>query len=124
MAANSYVLDTHVGVSIFHKKRKEALIDALIEKDLIIISASEQEKEFLHVTHYPEIAQLLLGNPENYVQYLESIAGMFSTGKRFSLLTDYKDNYLVDLAWQTGSILVSDDRTFKPLRLLKQPKWK
>ncbi len=42
MAANSYVLDTHVWISLFHKNRKENLIDALIEKDLIIVSAEQQ----------------------------------------------------------------------------------
>lgn len=78
----------------------------------------------LHVIHYPEIHELMPGKPEQYASFLSSIAEMYPTDKRFSLLTDYKDNYLVDLAWQSESILVSDDRSFKPLHLLKQPKVK
>jgi len=37
-------------------------------------------------------------------------------------LFDYKDNYLVDLANQTGSKLITNDKGFRILKKLSHPK--
>jgi len=125
MEENSFVLDTHVWVSIFHRNKTEELLDALIENGITLVSTTEQEKELLHILHdYPEVKELLPGNPKDYAALLTSITQSFSSQKRFALLTDYRDNYLVDLAHQSQSVLVSDDSTFKPLKLMKRPKVK
>lgn len=125
MEENNFVLDTHVWVSIFHRNRIEDLIDAVIEKGITLVSTSEQEKELLHIINdYEEVRQLLRGNADDYARQLTSMTESFPSQKRFALLTDYKDNYLVDLAHQSRSILVSDDATFKPLKLMKRPRVK
>ena len=125
MAENSFVLDTHVWVSIFHRNKAEQLLDELIEKDIRLMSTPEQEKELLHIIHdYPEVKELLPGKAEEYLQFLASITQSFLSQKRFALLMDHGDNYLVDLAHQSQSILVSDDKSFKPLRLMKRPRVK
>jgi putative PIN family toxin of toxin-antitoxin system len=119
---SKYVLDTHVWISIFHGGKNEFLLDALLNNSITLISTAEQEKEFLHVLHYPAVQELLPGKPEGYRAFLKSISIHFPSKKRFALLADYKDNYLVDLAWQSNSILVSDDRGFKSLKLMQRPK--
>lgn len=67
---------------------------------------------------------LMATSPEEYITFIDAISEIYESQKRFSLLTDYKDNYLVDLAWQSKAILVSDDKHFSPLRRLTRPKVK
>ncbi len=123
MVENKLVLDTHVWVSIFHKHREEDLIDAISFKRLLLISCHEQLKEFNHIaTSKEQVRKMLSSTPENYLQFISGVAEIKHTQKRFSLLHDYKDNYLVDLTWQSKSVLVSDDVGFAPLKKLKQPK--
>jgi putative PIN family toxin of toxin-antitoxin system len=123
MEESKLVLDTHVWVSIFHKGREEDLVNAIPEKGLTLICCDEQLKEFHHIaTTKEQVTKMLPSKPEDYVPFFHLIAQFADTQKRFSLLADYKDNYLVDLAWQTDSILVSDDSGFAILKKLKQPK--
>lgn len=90
-----------------------------------MVTTSEQEKKPLHIIHdYEEVSELLPNKPEEYTRFLFSITESFPSRKQFALLTDYKDNYLVDLAHQSQSTLVSDDKSFKPLKLMQRPKVK
>ena len=89
----------------------------------MLVSCEEQLKEFNHIsTSKEQVIKMLPSKPEDYLPFIRLITQFSRTQKRFSLLADYKDNYLVDLAWQTQSILVSDDKGFMPLNKLKQPK--
>jgi putative PIN family toxin of toxin-antitoxin system len=125
MEENRVVLDTHVWVSIFHKNREEDLIDAIPSKKLLLITCEEQLKEFLHIAATKEeLKSMLSSKPRTYVQFIRSITQICHTEKRFSLLFDHKDNYLVDLCWQAHCILVSDDVGFRPLRKMQRPKVK
>ncbi len=99
--ANRFVLDTNIWIGIFHKNRVGKLIESLIENDFILVSASEQHKEFLHVLFfYDKIQKLLKDDYDSYIDMMIAIAETKETSKRFALINDYKDNYLVDLAWQ------------------------
>lgn len=125
MDENNFVLDTHVWISIFHKNRNEKLLNAVIENDITLISTLEQEKELLDaITKHTSLKHLLPKAPEKYSSFLRSVTFNFPSSKRFTLLTDHKDNYLVDLAWQSNSTLVSDDATFGFLKRLSRPKVK
>ena len=125
MEENRLVLDTHVWVSIFHKNREEDPVNAIPEKGLLLVSCDEQLKEFLHISATKDQVIKMLGSkPEDYALFIKSVTQSSKTEKRFSLLPDYKDNYLVDLAYQTKSILVSDDTGFNMLKKLKHPKVK
>jgi predicted nucleic acid-binding protein len=53
---------------------------------------------------------------------MEEMSKMFVAQKRYALLPDYKDNYLIDLAHQTHAILVTNDKHFKVAQKLKSPK--
>lgn len=122
MAENRFVLDTHVWISIFHTNRNEKLIDSLQEDDIIIISCDEQCKELLDVIHRPQMQGLVTKSPDEYIAFIDAVSEIYESQKRFSLLMDYKDNYLVDLAWQSKAILVSDDKHFSPLKRFSRPK--
>lgn len=125
MEENKLVLDTHVWVSIFHKNREVDLIDVIPSKSLLLISCEEQLKEFKHIALTNEkVKQMLPSKPEEYIKFIRGITQLFESQKRFSLLHDYKDNYLVDLCWQTQSILVSDDTGFASLKKMQRPKVK
>ncbi len=119
--ASRFVLDTHIWFSIFHTNRTELFIDAIEQLEISIISSDEQCKEILDVATRPEL-KIINRKPEEYILFINSIAEIYESQKRFTLLIDYKDNYLVDLAWQSKSILISDDRHFAPLRKMKSPK--
>jgi putative PIN family toxin of toxin-antitoxin system len=123
MEENKVVLDTHVWVSIFHKHREEDLIDAIAAKRLLLISCDEQLKELQTIaTTKEQVMKMLPAKPEDYLKFMTGVAEIRHSQKRFSLLLDYKDNYLVDLAWQSKSILVSDDASFAPLKKMTRPK--
>jgi putative PIN family toxin of toxin-antitoxin system len=123
MQQNKFVLDTNIWIGVFHKNRVDKLIDSIIVKDYILISCKEQHKEFLHILYYYERIQKLLKEDYNsYIDLISAITDTHETNKRFALINDYKDNYLVDLAWQTKSILVTEDKDFKLLKKLKRPK--
>lgn len=94
-------------------------------KSLLLISCEEQLKEFKHIALTNEkVKQMLSSKPENYIKLILGITQLSETKKRFSLLHDYKDNYLIDLCWQTQSILVSDDSGFAPLKKMQRSKVK
>lgn len=124
MAGNRFVLDTHVWISIFHTNSSERLIDSMQENELVIVSCDEQCKELLDVIHRPHLQGIVTRPPDEYITFINAITEIYDSQKRFSLLMDYKDNYLVDLAWQSKSILVSDDKHFSPLKRLHRPKVK
>src|ERR1700722_13932416 len=114
---NRFVLDTNIWIGIFHKNRVEKLIESLIEHDFILVSASEQHKEFLHILHfYDKLQKLLKGDYDSYIDMMVAISETKKTSKRFALINDYKDNYLVDLAWQSKSKLVTEDKDFNILK--------
>ena len=74
MEENKLVLDTHVGVSIFHKNREVDLIDAIPAKSLLLISCEEQLKEFKHIaTTNDKVKQMLSSKLEQYIQFIRGI---------------------------------------------------
>lgn len=111
-------------ISIFHTNRNEQLIDVLQNRDITIISCNEQCKELLDVIHRPELQGIVTRPPEQYIAFVDAVSEMYDSQKRFSLLTDYKDNFLVDLAWQSRSVLVSDDKHFALLKRIQKPRVK
>lgn len=122
--ANKFVADTHVWISFFYGNRLEKILLKCIEKNILFVSCNEQLKEFTSVYHYPAIKEKkLLPQPiDIYDELINNAAEFFEPQKRFALLFDYKDNYLVDLANQTGSKLITNDRGFRILKKLSHPK--
>jgi putative PIN family toxin of toxin-antitoxin system len=96
----------------------------LIESEAIEIFTSEENiSEFADVHNkHKKIAKLLPLHTSAYVEVMEAMSHIFSAQKRYALLPDYKDNYLIDLAHQSRSILVTNDRHFKVVRKIKSPK--
>ncbi len=59
---------------------------------------------------------------DKYVEAIKSITENFEHEKRYRLLNYYKDNFLVDMAHQTRSVLVTNDKGFNILKKLRSPK--
>jgi predicted nucleic acid-binding protein len=76
----------------------------------------------MDVINRPQLQNPVTRHIEEYIVFIDAICEIYESQKRFSLLTDYKDNCLVDLAWQSKSALISDDRHFAPLKRLDKPK--
>jgi putative PIN family toxin of toxin-antitoxin system len=117
------VLDTHGWISLFYRGKLEKAIQVISDKHIVLISCNEQLKEFKDVhIKTPKISKMLTLSPDYYIRAIQSICEFFEAEKRFRLLPDYKDNYLVDLAHQTKSTLVSNDKDFRTLKKLRSPK--
>lgn len=121
---NDFVADTHIWISFFYRNRMEEILQKCISKNINFRSCAEQLKEFSSVYRYPLVKKkkLLPLTLKVYQDLITNATDFFEPQKRFSLLTDYKDNYLIDLAHQTGSILISDDKGFLPMKKLAHPK--
>jgi putative PIN family toxin of toxin-antitoxin system len=118
----NHVIDTHCWVSIFHKKKLGWLLDKIILHNLVIYTTSEQLKEFADIHHKHEhIANMLPRKTEVYAEAIMETCAYYETQKRYRLGPDYKDNYLIDLALQTKSVLVSNDKGFRILRKFHLP---
>lgn len=122
--ANKFVLDTHVWISFFFRNRLEKILEHCITRNILIVSCEEQVKEFSAVYHYPKIkVKNMLSLPlDVYGDLIYNAADFFEPQKRFALLFDYKDNYIVDLAHQTQSTLITNDHGFGMLKKLSRPK--
>lgn len=123
---NKFAPDTHVWISFFHRSRLEKILQQCITQSFVLVSCEEQVKEFSAVYHYPKIKdRKMLSLPLGiYQDLIHNAADFFEPQKRFALLFDYKDNYLVDLAYQTQSTLITDDHGFRMLKKISRPKVK
>ena len=121
MENDSFVLDIHIWISIFHNNQTERLIDSLTEKQFTLYACRELQKEFEHVAHYPEIKKLLPEKISFYVNLIKQLSVFVEPEKRFALVIDYKDNYLVDCAMLSNATIVSDDKHFQFLKKLTHP---
>lgn len=118
-----YVMDTHVWVSFFFRNRFRKILQKINSEGGIIYTCSEQLNEFASIhTGNSKIAKMLPLKTRVYTQAMQLSCTDYPVQKRYSLLMDYKDNYLVDLANQTNSILVTDDKGFLLLKKFKRPK--
>ena len=117
-----FVLDVSSWVSVFYRDKHLNLIRLIEEEDICIFTNEENISEFADIhTKHKKIARLLPLHTSVYVETIEEMSRMVAVQKRYSLLRDYKDNYLVDLAHQTKAILVTNDKHFKIIRELKSP---
>lgn len=118
-----FVLDVNVWVSLFYRDKYLHLIELIEEESIEIFTSEENISEFADIhSKHKRIAELLPLHTSIYVQAMEEMSKVFSSQKRYALLPDYKDNYLVDLAHQTRSILVTNDKHFKVAKKLRSPK--
>jgi putative PIN family toxin of toxin-antitoxin system len=121
----NFVLDCNVWVSIFYRNKLEKVLNAIYAKGSNIVSCQEQFKEFADIhTKHDKISGMIPLKTEECILLMSEACELYHPAKRFTLIEDYKDNYLVDLAHQSKSILVSNDKDFDQLRKLKQPKVK
>ncbi len=120
-----FVLDVNVWVSVFYRDRQSYIISLIQDEQIDIFSNEENIAEFADVhTNHKKIAKLLPLHTSVYVETMEEMSKMYVAQKRYALLADYKDNYLIDLAHQTHSILVTNDNHFGIAKKLKSPKVK
>lgn len=121
----NHVIDTHGWVSIFHKKKLGWFLDKIILHNLIIYTTAEQLKEFEDIHHKHEhVARMLPRKAKVYIEAMMETCTCYEIQKRYRLSPDYKDNFLVDLAHQTKSVLVSNDKGFHILHKFRSPRIK
>ncbi|MDZ4846460.1 MAG: putative toxin-antitoxin system toxin component, PIN family [Chitinophagales bacterium] len=110
-------MDTHIWVSFFFRNRFQEILQKINIEDGIIYTCSEQLHEFagIHAGN-PKIAKMLPLKTQTSTRAMRFSCADFPVQKRYSLLMDYKDNYLVDLANQTNSAFVSNDKGFLILK--------
>lgn len=113
---NSFVIDTSVWVSIAYNSKLAEVAAFCIRNKVAIYASPELLKEINNTFHKPEIVQLLKVDPNVLTVAIAEIYSIIETRKAFSLLTDYKDNFIVDIAIQTKSIIVTQDKGFNVLR--------
>ena len=117
-----FVLDVNSWVSIFYRDKQLKLLKMIEEEEILIFTSEENISEFADIhTKHKKIAQLLPLHTSIYVETIEEMSTLYSAQKRYALLPDYKDNYLIDLAYQTRSVLVTNDKHFKTAEKLKSP---
>ena len=118
-----FVLDVNSWVSIFYRDKHLSLIKMIEEEEISIFTNEENISEFADIhSKHKRIAQLLPLHTSAYVEIIEEMSSLHPTQKRYVLLPDYKDNYLIDLANQTGATLVTNDKHFKIAKKLRTPK--
>lgn len=122
MSQNNFVLDCNIWFSIFHKQKAELLLDTLLNSDVELFANAELLKELLHMMHHPNTQGLIPRPFKKHIDFVKAITTDYPTDKRFALLRDYKDNYLVDLCVQSNAALVTNDKGFTMLKKLKHPK--
>lgn len=94
----------------------------MIKHNFIVHSCREQLKEFADIhTKHERIAEMLPLPTANYIAAIETTSFIAETQKRYALLLDYKDNYLIDIAHQKKAVLVSNDKGFSFTKKLKRP---
>jgi putative PIN family toxin of toxin-antitoxin system len=120
-----FVFDTNSWVSLFYRDKYLKLVAILENNEIEIFSCRENFSEFRDVhSKHPGIRKLLPSGIEKYTAAIDEICEFYEPQKRYALLNDYKDNYLIDLAHQTKSVLVTNDRHFDSAKKLRRPKVK
>jgi putative PIN family toxin of toxin-antitoxin system len=116
------VLDTHCWLSFFYRNRFEKIAQAIVDNNIFTYTCNEQIKEFRDILNkYEKVKKMLPLNENIYIEAINNLCVSFEPQKRYALLPDYKDNYLIDLAHQTKSILVTNDKHFNITKKLKSP---
>ncbi len=119
----TFVLDVNAWVSVFYRDKQLLLVRLIEDGDIDIFTSIENISEFADVhSKHSKIRRLLPLHTSVYAEAMEEISQMFTAQKRYALLPDYKDNYLIDLAYQAGATLVTNDRHFKIAKKLRSPK--
>ncbi len=119
---NKFVFDTNIWISLLHRKRNDWIYEQSILNELYLFTCIEQLKEFQDVHQkYLKVRKLLPEPTMDYVAFIMLVCDTKNVENRYQLLVDYKDNYLVDLAHQTKSTLVTNDKGFDLLKSFKTP---
>jgi len=117
-----FVLDVNSWVSVFYGDKYIDIIKLIEEENIKIFTTIENISEFADIhSKHKKIATLLPLHTSVYVEAIEKMSKMFDVQKRYVLLPDHKDNYLIDRAHQTRSILVTNGKHFKIARKLRSP---
>lgn len=122
MEISRFVLDSHVWVSFFYRGRFEKILQQVILHEVTLYTCREQLSEFADIhSKHPRIAEMLPLKTRVYTDAIRNSCILHESQKRYALLPDYKDNYLVDIAHQTKSALVTNDKGFKILKKINRP---
>ncbi len=118
----SFALDCNIWLSIFFKRKAEKVFTQIVSHQFKIVYCAELLKEFEKIHQQDDkVKKMLPYETIIYTNFIKQSAYLVEVEKRYALLNDYKDNYLVDLAHQSKSTLVSNDKGFDTLKKFHRP---
>jgi len=111
MREEKVVFDVNIFVSYIIKDRMNEIFDMVFDKNIQLYSNDDMRSELEEVLSRPKFEKYLSAPTEYYIDFFNKVTVAYSTVPAFNKCADPKDNYLFDLAYQTGSkYLVSGDK--------------
>lgn len=105
------ILDTNIWISYIIGQKLDEIAQLIFHHDLIIFSCSDLEEELEDVLRRSKFKELLRYDAEVYLNFVDRLTTSIHINKTFNGCPDEKDNYLFDLAFQSGSAyLVTGDK--------------
>ena len=105
------VLDTNIWVSYIIGGQLDEIAHLILDNNIQVYSCRELEEELKDVLKRDKFKSLLQFEPGVYVDFIRNLTLPVSINRIFNECPDEKDNYLFDLALQSGSeYLVTGDK--------------
>ena len=131
MHKNSFVLDVNIWISLFLKNEYKNLTKWITIEDIVLYCSDIMTTELISVIHRPHIVKFLKLPTYEYIKFYNQATTLFKTTPVFTDCSDPDDNYLFDLAEQSGAdYLVTGDKkvlateTKFPLKVITLSKFK
>ena len=116
--ANKTVFDTNIWVSYFIKGKFSELVDFVFNSDVEFHRSKELTTELREVLSRKKFQKYLSLPLEKYISFYEKLSVLYTIRKEFSGCRDPKDNFLFDLAIQSGAdFLVSGDKDVRDTKI-------
>jgi uncharacterized protein len=111
MQIKTVIFDTNIWVSFFIKNQFDRLLQIEDNDHLTLLSSPTLVAELTDVLSRNKFHKYLNLSLREYIAFHENLTEMFVTTPIFDKSPDVKDNYLFDLAIQSGcNLLVTGDK--------------
>lgn len=101
--AKKIILDTNIWISYIIGGRLDEISRLILDNNLTVFVCQELEDELEEVLKRDKFSKLIHFEPRVYLQFIKKLTHSIPILKEFDECTDKKDNYLFDLAAQSGS---------------------
>lgn len=101
--AKKIILDTNIWVSYIIGRRLDEISRLILDNNLTVFICQELEDELEEVLRRDKFTKLIHFEPGVYIQFIKKLTHSVRIFKEFDECADKKDNYLFDLAAQSGT---------------------